>query len=150
MDHQSSYNASLERCFETGHFSVYGVGYKTFVPAFYRHYWATGQQITSSFAASRGLPPGTSDTTPLNWHRHDSYRNVCDSPKRALNPDSLPDREIHRCESRRLLCLYAELLCSDRYCGAHRTPTSNQNRCGGDYENYAAKPAMTCPRPSRL
>jgi len=32
---KSSYNASLKAVvFETGHFSVYGVGYKTFVPAF--------------------------------------------------------------------------------------------------------------------
>ena len=60
---KSSYNASLKAVvFETGHFSVYGVGYKTFVPAFtdITGHWAADNIL---FAASRGLLSGTSDTT---------------------------------------------------------------------------------------
>ena len=60
---KSSYNASLKAVvFETGHFSVYGVGYKTFVPAFtdIQNHWAADNIL---FAASRGLLSGTSDTT---------------------------------------------------------------------------------------
>ena len=60
---KSSYNASLKAVvFETGHFSVYGVGYKTFVPAFtdINGHWAADNIL---FAASRGLLSGTSDTT---------------------------------------------------------------------------------------
>ena len=60
---QSSYNASLKAVvFETGHFSVYGVGYKTFVPAFtdITGHWAADNIL---FAASRGLLSGISDTT---------------------------------------------------------------------------------------
>ena len=60
---KSSYNASLKAVvFETGHFSVYGVGYKTFVPAFtdITGHWAEDNIL---FAASRGLLSGTSDTT---------------------------------------------------------------------------------------
>lgn len=60
---KSSYNARLKAVvFETGHFSVYGVGYKTFVPAFtdITGHWAADNIL---FAASRGLLSGTSDTT---------------------------------------------------------------------------------------
>ena len=60
---KSSYNASLKAVvFETGHFSVYGVGYKTFVPAFtdITGHWAADNIL---FAVSRGLLSGTSDTT---------------------------------------------------------------------------------------
>ena len=60
---KSSYDASLKAVvFETGHFSVYGVGYKTFVPAFtdITGHWAADNIL---FAASRGLLSGTSDTT---------------------------------------------------------------------------------------
>ena len=60
---KSSYNASLKAVvFETSHFSVYGVGYKTFVPAFtdITGHWAADNIL---FAASRGLLSGTSDTT---------------------------------------------------------------------------------------
>ena len=60
---RSSYDASLKAVvFETGHFSVYGVGYKTFVPAFtdITGHWAADNIL---FAASRGLLSGTSDTT---------------------------------------------------------------------------------------
>lgn len=60
---KSSYNVSLKAVvFETGHFSVYGVGYKTFVPAFtdITGHWAADNIL---FAASRGLLSGTSDTT---------------------------------------------------------------------------------------
>ena len=60
---KSSYNASLKAVvFETGHFSVYGVDYKTFVPAFtdITGHWAADNIL---FAASRGLLSGTSDTT---------------------------------------------------------------------------------------
>ena len=58
---KSSYDASLKAVvFETGHFSVYGVGYKTFVPAFtdITGHWAADNIL---FAASRGLLSGTSD-----------------------------------------------------------------------------------------
>ena len=60
---KSSYNASLKAVvFETSHFSVYGVGYKTFVPAFtdITGHWAADNIL---FAASWGLLSGTSDTT---------------------------------------------------------------------------------------
>ena len=60
---KSSYDASLKAVvFETGHFSVYGVGYKTFVSAFtdITGHWAADNIL---FAASRGLLSGTSDTT---------------------------------------------------------------------------------------
>ena len=60
---KSSYDASQKAVvFETGHFSVYGVGYKTFVPAFtdITGHWAADNIL---FAASRGLLSGTSDTT---------------------------------------------------------------------------------------
>lgn len=60
---KSSYNASLKAVvFETSHFSVYGVGYKTFVPTFtdITGHWAADNIL---FAASRGLLSGTSDTT---------------------------------------------------------------------------------------
>jgi len=60
---KSSYNASLKAVvFETGHFSVYGVGYKNPAPAFtdITDHWAADNIL---FAASRGLLSGTSDTT---------------------------------------------------------------------------------------
>ena len=60
---KSSYNASLKTVvFETGHFSVYGVGYKNPAPAFtdITGHWAADNIL---FAASRGLLSGTSDTT---------------------------------------------------------------------------------------
>ena len=60
---RSSYDASLKAMvFETGHFSVYGVGYKNPAPAFtdIHNHWAADNIL---FAASRGLLSGTSDTT---------------------------------------------------------------------------------------
>lgn len=60
---KSSYDASLKAVvFETGHFSVYGVGYKNAAPAFtdITGHWAADNIL---FAASRGLLSGTSDTT---------------------------------------------------------------------------------------
>ncbi len=60
---RSSYDASLKAVvFETGHFSVYGVGYKNPTPAFtdITGHWAADNIL---FAASRGLLSGTSDTT---------------------------------------------------------------------------------------
>ena len=60
---KSSYNASLKAVvFETGHFSVYGVGYKNPAPAFtdITGHWEADNIL---FAASRGLLSGTSDTT---------------------------------------------------------------------------------------
>ena len=58
---KSSYDASLKAVvFETGHFSVYGVGYKNPAPAFtdIHNHWAADNIL---FAASRGLLSGTSD-----------------------------------------------------------------------------------------
>ena len=60
---KSSYDVSLKAVvFETGHFSVYGVGYKNPAPAFtdIHNHWAADNIL---FAASRGLLSGTSDTT---------------------------------------------------------------------------------------
>ena len=60
---KSSYDASQKAVvFETGHFSVYGVGYKNPAPAFtdITGHWAADNIL---FAASRGLLSGTSDTT---------------------------------------------------------------------------------------
>ena len=60
---RSSYDASLKAVvFETGHFSVYGVGYKNPAPAFtdITGHWAADNIL---FVASRGLLSGTSDTT---------------------------------------------------------------------------------------
>lgn len=60
---KSSYDANLKAVvFETGHFSVYGVGYKNPAPAFtdIHNHWAADNIL---FAASRGLLSGTSDTT---------------------------------------------------------------------------------------
>lgn len=60
---KSSYDASQKAVvFETGHFSVYGVGYKNPAPAFtdITGHWAADNIL---FAASRGLFSGTSDTT---------------------------------------------------------------------------------------
>ena len=60
---KSSYDASLKAVvFETGHFSIYGIGYKKPVPAFtdIRNHWAADNIL---FATSRGLLYGTSDTT---------------------------------------------------------------------------------------
>ena len=60
---RSSYDASLKAVvFETGHFSVYGVGYKNPAPAFtdITGHWAADNIL---FAASRGPLSGTSDTT---------------------------------------------------------------------------------------
>ena len=60
---KSSYNASLKAVvFETGHFSVYGVGYKNPAPVFtdITGHWAADNIL---FAASRGLLSGTSDIT---------------------------------------------------------------------------------------
>ena len=60
---KSSYDASLKAVvFETGHFSVYGVGYKNPAPAFtdIHNHWAADNIL---FAASRGLLSGTSATT---------------------------------------------------------------------------------------
>ncbi len=60
---QSSYDANLKAVvFETGHFSIYGIGYKNPVPAFtdIHNHWAADNIL---FAASRGLLYGTSDTT---------------------------------------------------------------------------------------
>ena len=60
---KSSYDASLKAVvFETGHFSVYGIGYKNPAPAFtdITGHWAADNIL---FAASRGLLSGISDTT---------------------------------------------------------------------------------------
>ena len=60
---KSSYDASQKAVvFETGHFSVYGVGYKNPAPAFtdITGHWAADDIL---FVASRGLLSGTSDTT---------------------------------------------------------------------------------------
>lgn len=60
---KSSYDASQKAVvFETGHFSVYGVGYKNPAPAFadIQKHWAADNIL---FVASRGLLSGTSDTT---------------------------------------------------------------------------------------
>ena len=60
---KSSYDASLKAVvFETGHFSIYGIGYKNPVPAFtdIHNHWAADNIL---FATSRGLLYGTSDTT---------------------------------------------------------------------------------------
>ena len=60
---KSSYDASLKAVvFETGHFSVYGVGYKNPATAFtdIQKHWAADNIL---FAASRGLLSGISDTT---------------------------------------------------------------------------------------
>ena len=60
---KSSYNADQKAViFETEHFSVYGIGYKTDLPAFtdIENHWAREDIV---FAASRGLFSGTSDTT---------------------------------------------------------------------------------------
>ena len=61
---KSSYNASLKAVvFETGHFSVYGVGYKTLsrpLPTLP----ATGQQITSSLQPAGDCSPAPA-TPPL-------------------------------------------------------------------------------------
>ena len=60
---RSSYDASQKAVvFETGHFSVYGVGYKNSALAFtdITGHWAADNIL---FAASRGLLSGTSDTT---------------------------------------------------------------------------------------
>lgn len=60
---KSSYDASLKAVvFETGHFSVYGVGYKNPAPAFtdITGHWAADNIL---FAASRGLLSGISETT---------------------------------------------------------------------------------------
>lgn len=60
---KSSYDASLKAVvFETGHFSVYGVGYKNSALAFtdITGHWAADNIL---FVASRGLLSGTSDTT---------------------------------------------------------------------------------------
>ena len=60
---KSSYDASQKAVvFETGHFSIYGIGYKNPAPAFtdITGHWAADNIL---FAASRGLLSGTSDTT---------------------------------------------------------------------------------------
>lgn len=60
---KSSYDASQKAVvFETGHFSVYGVGYKNPAPAFadIQKHWAADNIL---FVASRGLLSGTGDTT---------------------------------------------------------------------------------------
>lgn len=60
---KSSYDASQKTVvFETGHFSIYGIGYKNPAPAFtdITGHWAADNIL---FAASRGLLSGTSDTT---------------------------------------------------------------------------------------
>ncbi|MEI3183952.1 MAG: S-layer homology domain-containing protein [Lachnospiraceae bacterium] len=60
---KSSYDASLKAVvFETGHFSVYGIGYKNPALAFtdITGHWAADNIL---FAASRGLLSGISDTT---------------------------------------------------------------------------------------
>ena len=60
---KSSYNASQKAVvFETGHFSIYGIGYKNPAPAFtdITGHWAADNIL---FVASRGLLSGTSDTT---------------------------------------------------------------------------------------
>lgn len=60
---RSSYDASQKTVvFETGHFSIYGIGYKNPAPAFtdITGHWAADNIL---FVASRGLLSGTSDTT---------------------------------------------------------------------------------------
>lgn len=60
---RSSYDASQKAVvFETGHFSIYGIGYKNPAPAFtdITGHWAADNIL---FVASRGLLSGTSDTT---------------------------------------------------------------------------------------
>ncbi len=59
---KSSYDPDLGAViFETGHFSIYGIGYKNSVPAFtdITGHWAEDNIL---FAASRGLISGTSET----------------------------------------------------------------------------------------
>lgn len=60
---KSSYDANQKAVvFETGHFSIYGIGYKNPAPTFtdITGHWAADNIL---FVASRGLLSGTSDTT---------------------------------------------------------------------------------------
>ena len=119
---KSSYDASLKAVvFETGHFSVYGVGYKNRCPGLYRHYrpLGSGQHPLCS-------QPGTALRHQRHHlqprHRHDQ-RNVRHRPGAAggHQPGQLQNREIYRCESRRLLCALCELGGADRNCdGCYR------------------------------
>ena len=73
---KSSYDASQKAVvFETGHFSVYGIGYKNPAPAFtdITGHWAADNIL---FAASRGLLSGISDTTfsPVSYTHLDVYK----------------------------------------------------------------------------
>ena len=150
---KSSYNASLKAVvFETGHFSVYGVGYKNPAPAFtdITGHWAADNIL---FAASRGLLSGTSDTTfsPDTGMTRGMF--VTALGRLAGINGQLPDREIHRCESRRLLCPLCELGGADRHCGGVTAttfaPDTNINReqMAVIMKNYAAKLGYDLPRP---
>ena len=74
---KSSYDASQKAVvFETGHFSIYGIGYKNPAPAFtdITGHWAADNIL---FVASRGLLSGTSDTT---FSPNTGMTEECSSP----------------------------------------------------------------------
>ena len=151
---KSSYDASLKAVvFETGHFSVYGVGYKNPAPAF--------TDITRPLGSGQHplcSQPGTALRHQRHHlqprHRHDQ-RNVRHRPGAAggHQPGQLQDREIYRCESRRLLCALCELGGADRtlWTGVTATtfaPDTNINReqMAVIMANYAKKLGYDLPK----
>ena len=108
----------------------------------------TGQQITSSLqpAGDCSPAPATPPFSPDTGMTRGMFVTAWGGWRASTR--QLPDREIHRCESRRLLCPLCELGGADRYCGGcyrHYLCTGHQHQPGtdgGDYEKLCCKAGL--------
>ena len=145
---KSSYNASLKAVvFETGHFSVYGVGYKNPAPAFtdIHNHWAADNIL---FAASRGLLSGTSDTTfsPNTGMTRGMFVTAL-GRLAGINPDSYQTGKFTDVKADAYYAPYvnwaAQTGIVEGVTDTTFAPDTNINRTdGGDYEKLCCKAGL--------
>ena len=123
---------------------------RTLIPAFtdIQNHWAADNIL---FVVSRGLLSGISDTTfsPGTGMTRGMFVTAL-GRLAGIDPDRLPDREIHRCESRRLLCALCQLGGAElALCRALRQPPTfapdtniNREQMAVIMKNYAAKAGL--------
>ena len=151
---KSSYDASQKAVvFETGHFSVYGVGYKNPAPAFtdITGHWAADNIL---FAASRGLLSGTSDTTfsPNTGMTRGMFVTAL-GRLAGINPDSYKTGKFTDVKADAYYAPYvnwaAQTGIVDGVTATTFAPDTNINReqMAVIMKNYAAKLGYTVPKP---
>ena len=151
---KSSYDASQKAVvFETGHFSVYGVGYKNPAPAFadIQKHWAADNIL---FVASRGLLSGTGDTTfsPNTGMTRGMFVTAL-GRLAGINPDSYKTGKFTDVKADAYYAPYvnwaAQTGIVDGVTATTFAPDTNINReqMAVIMKNYAAKLGYTVPKP---